>query len=178
MEDFLALTKGANPGACVKLPGSLYLVREYGRITLSTRPPQKKTIKPFERTLKVPGRTHVSEIRSVFKSSFLKSPPGAYDRGNTAYFDYDSIEGPVLIRKPMPGDKMVPLGMKGHRKLKEIFIDDKIPRARRPSIPILCAGKEILWAAGVRQSELHKVGPGTKRVLKVELVEGKRRTLS
>ena len=53
-------------------------------------------------------------------------------------FDYDKIEKEIIIRHRRDGDKIIPLGMKGNKKLKDIFIDMKIPREKRDEVPILC----------------------------------------
>ena len=52
---------------------------------------------------------------------------------------------------------MVPLGLYRHKKLKDIFIDRKIPRWRRRLAPILESGGVILWAGGVGPSDRAKV---------------------
>jgi tRNA(Ile)-lysidine synthase len=60
--------------------------------------------------------------------------------------------------------------MKGHQKIKDFFINQKIPLERRESIPLLVdqTGK-ILWVVGLRLSEEVKVIPQTKKVLKIEV---------
>jgi tRNA(Ile)-lysidine synthase len=40
--------------------------------------------------------------------------------------------------------------MTGHKKLQDIFVDLKIPRSQRSTVPIVCAGGEAIWAVGVR----------------------------
>ena len=167
VDSFLDMVRGSNPSASIDLPGSLYLAREYDLVTLFTRRPAGPA-KPFEKRLAVPGTTTVKETGALFRATFLKTPPRSFDNKTTAYFDYDSLPGPLSIRQARPGDRMVPLGMKGHRKLKEIFIDEKVPRRRRPGIPVLCSGEEVIWAVGVRVSELCKIRATTKKILKIE----------
>jgi tRNA(Ile)-lysidine synthase len=59
------------------------------------------------------------------------------------------------------------LGAKGTQKVKEFFIDHKIPRFERPKIPLLISGERIAWIVGYRIDERVKVSERTKRVLKV-----------
>ena len=44
------------------------------------------------------------------------------------YFDYDKIQGPITFRFRKDGDKFIPLGMTGNKKLKDLFMDLKIPK--------------------------------------------------
>ena len=84
-------------------------------------------------------------------------------------FDYDNIEKEVVIRYRKDGDKIVPLGMNGSKKLKDIFIDLKIPREDRNSIPVLCFDDKISWIVGYKTSQLFKVTKDTKKILKITM---------
>lgn len=88
------------------------------------------------------------------------------------YFDYDKIKGEILIRGRKDGDRFTPLGMKGSKKLKDLFIDLKIPRDERDEIPLICFGGEIGWIVKYRVSELFKVDKNTKRILKIIIESG------
>lgn len=61
------------------------------------------------------------------------------------------IKGNLTVRNRLPGDSY---RFRGHsRKVKELFIDAKIPRERRDSIPIVCDGDGILWIPGFPQRD-------------------------
>jgi tRNA(Ile)-lysidine synthase len=66
---------------------------------------------------------------------------------------------------------MAPFGMKGHRKLKDIFIDAKMPLLERKLTPVVIVGKEVVWLAGLRQSALFSIGPRTRRALRLEFTK-------
>ncbi len=85
----------------------------------------------------------------------------------TAYIDYDKVKNGLAVRNRRPGDRLVPLGMKGTKKLKKLLIDEKIPREERDSIPIVVDGDELVWVAGVRLSERYKVDSFTENVLQL-----------
>ena len=59
----------------------------------------------------------------------------------------------VVIRTREPGDRIIPTGMKGEKKLKEILINEKVPLDDRDIIPLIVYNNEIVWVAGVRGSE-------------------------
>ena len=87
------------------------------------------------------------------------------------FFDYDKIEEGIIIRNRKDGDKMVPIGMKGTKKLKDIFINSKIPKEIRDIIPIVCFDEKIAWVVGVKVSEQFKVTSNTKQILKITFRE-------
>lgn len=84
------------------------------------------------------------------------------------FFDYDKIKDGLYIRNRKDGDRFTPLGMCGSKKLKDFFIDEKIPRDERDRIPIIEDSKGIIWIVGYRISEEYKVNSNTSRVLVLE----------
>ena len=129
----------------------------------------------FEKLLKVNGKTKVVADDGfeivIFKSqiSNLKSqisypyPPSP----DSAYFDYDKLKMPLIVRNFRPGDRMMPFGMRGHKKVKELFQEKKVERRRRGLIPIVVSGDEIIWVAGMKQAEHGKIGSTTRKILKI-----------
>ena len=57
----------------------------------------------------------------------------------------------------------------GSKKLKDIFIDLKIPRENRNNIPILCFDDKISWIVGYKTSQLLRVTKDTKKILKITI---------
>ncbi len=51
------------------------------------------------------------------------------------------------------GDRMRPLGLGGTKSLQDLFTDRKVPRALRRSLPVVCAGDEVVWVGGVALDE-------------------------
>ena len=49
----------------------------------------------------------------------------------------------IIVRNRRNGDKFQPMGMNGTKKLKEYFIDKKIPKDKRNSVPIIEINGEI-----------------------------------
>ena len=82
-------------------------------------------------------------------------------------FNYDKIEKEILIRYRKDGDKIIPLGMSGSKKVKDIFINSKVPREERDNTPILCFDDKISWIVGYKTSQLFKIDSDTKMILKI-----------
>lgn len=88
----------------------------------------------------------------------------------TAYFDFDKIKtNKLALRSRKDGDYFAPSGMRGKKKIKDFFIDLKIPRDLRDKIPLITANNEIIWVVGYRTSDKYKVTRLTKRILKIEV---------
>lgn len=85
------------------------------------------------------------------------------------YFDYDKINRYVTIRKRKNGDRIIPLGMNGSKKIKDIFIDMKIPKDYRDEIPVIQFDDEIAWLVGLKTSNTFKVTSNTKKIIKIEI---------
>lgn len=69
----------------------------------------------------------------------------------------NEIKLPLYIRTRLDGDKIEIKGLNGHKKIKDIFINEKISKEDRNSWPILVdADENILWIPGVKKSKFDK----------------------
>jgi tRNA(Ile)-lysidine synthase len=85
---------------------------------------------------------------------------------DTAWFDPGSTPFPWLVRTFSPGDRIVPFGMTGSKKVKELFIDARIPLRERRSIPLVFSGGRLIWVCGVRIAEGARVAAGATNVIR------------
>jgi tRNA(Ile)-lysidine synthase len=65
----------------------------------------------------------------------------------------------LSLRRRRPGDRIRPAGGRGSRKLQDLFVDRKIPRAQRDAWPILLVGEQIAWVAALRADAAFTVPP-------------------
>ncbi|MDQ2742021.1 MAG: tRNA lysidine(34) synthetase TilS [Chloroflexota bacterium] len=86
-----------------------------------------------------------------------------------AFCDAAIISKQLLVRSWLPGDRMAPLGMTGHRKLQDLFVDRKVPEAERHRIPIIEDGVEIVWVPGIATGRAARVTQRTTRVAHLRL---------
>ena len=74
-------------------------------------------------------------------------------RGNAEVFDSEGVRLPLTVRPLRRGDRILPFGATGEKKLKEIMIDRKIPGDKRWGRPVVCdSAGAILWAPGLIRS--------------------------
>lgn len=168
IDDFILEGK---TGKMLDLPGGLKVKNTYGQ-TVFLRGDFELIIKDYYFTLKVPGEIVVNDEYKL-EADYL---PASYNwRINVSnpmicYCDADRVETPLVVRNRRPGDKFYPLGMKGQKKLKDFFIDEKIKRAKRDKIPLVVdhSGR-IVWVGGMRVDERFKVTEKTKNLLLLKL---------
>lgn len=101
------------------------------------------------------------EVFSIEEIDCLKN-----DRLNQ-FLDLDKIKGKIAIRNRRKGDRFIPYGMEGSKKLKDYFIDEKISKDLRDKIPLIVDEENILWIVGYRSNNLYRITEDTKRVLKI-----------
>jgi tRNA(Ile)-lysidine synthase len=87
---------------------------------------------------------------------------------NNAQLDLDKLHFPLTLRKWEKGDKFMPLGMKGFKKLSDLFTGEKLSLFDKEKIWVLCSKKDIVWVIGLRIDERYKVENETTRVLKLK----------
>ncbi|GAJ23058.1 unnamed protein product, partial [marine sediment metagenome] len=85
------------------------------------------------------------------------------------FIDYNKVKLPLKLRNRRSGDRFYPLNMKGLKKVKDFFIDNKIPKSYRDLIPILVDSEDrIIWIVGMRLDDRVKINSDTKKVLCVK----------
>lgn len=77
----------------------------------------------------------------------------------------------LTIRSRRNGDKFYPVGMNGRKKLKDLFIDSKIPKEQRDFIPIITNLDEIVWVGGIRGDRRFEDLKKNTAKLKIEKIE-------
>ena len=66
------------------------------------------------------------------------------------------------LRASRAGDRMVPLGGVGHRSVRRLLMEARVPRGARGSYPVIARGETILWVPGVCRSAADLPVPGTR----------------
>jgi len=163
-----------NSGKSVDLPNGIYAENIYGDIYIKNKIKKYHINNKKEKVILSKGNINKSVIKfHKFSVQFAlisnyKSNNISLNEGNLIqYFDFDKINDNISIRNRNDGDKIIPLGMSGSKKIKDMFIDMKIPKEERDNIPILCFDEKIAWIIGIRTSENYKITNESKNILKV-----------
>ena len=161
------LAQAEKPQAALNLPGRLTVKRTYDHLIFSAS--VKRKLRPLHYTLDDPGTYDLKEIGRSISVEEIKDRRGLRLRGSawTAFLDAEKLRFPLTLRPFKPGDRFIPFGMRGHKKLKDFFVDLKVPMEQRLSTPILCCDDTPVWVCGFRIDDRFKVTPETERVLKI-----------
>ena len=123
--------------------------------------------------LKVPGRTELECAGKYVDTELLSYKNSAsFPKSSCAkWFDYDKIENAVEIRTRREGDYLQINKFGGRKKLKNYFIDHKIPQRERDSQLLITDGSHVMWIPGIgeRMSEKYKVDADTTKVLLIKI---------
>ncbi len=132
---------------------------------------QEKRILEEEVKLQVPGETILEGLRYKIKMEAREIKNGfleKFKQNKTKYdeaVDFDELSMPLTVRMRREGDRFWPLGARGIKKLKDFFINNKIPRMERNTIPIVAMNDQPIWVVGYRLDNRIKITERTKKML-------------
>lgn len=176
-------------GRSLSLPGGLEARRDFGQVIL-----RKKTDRIGEDVFAgepseaagsakaLPGdRDLLEEIRENGSTSVRipgmgtleitlvrwEKTRGIEQKTYTKWLDYDKISKNLTVRRRMQGDYITVTKDGGRKKLKDFYINEKIPRDDRGNVWLIASGPEVLWAVGVRLGETCKISKETRTVLEI-----------
>ena len=123
--------------------------------------------------LPVPGTLTLHGLALSLTARALGLTQGWQDQvePRRVFLDLDAAASPLSIRFPQPGDRFHPLGAAGSQKLQDFFVNNKVPKAMRPYVPLVLARAKILWVVGYRIAEPFKLRPKTRQVLELACSE-------
>lgn len=146
-----------------QLCDTLRLTTDETSLTLHTHAPEPTPYEypvPLETPILIPQAGAWLEVHPL-----NVVPPAAEAKPDTALIDADALQGQLWVRNGRRGDRFQPLGMPAPKKLSDIFIDRKIPRAKRWLLPLLCDEAGILWVPGYTIAARARITSHTTRVL-------------
>jgi tRNA(Ile)-lysidine synthase len=84
-----------------------------------------------------------------------------------AIFDVEFLPDTLNVRNFRPGDRIRPLGLRGSKKVHDVFIDGKVPLQHRRLLPLVVIGPEVAWVPGCVRGETAKVTIETRWVCRI-----------
>ncbi|MFD1039867.1 tRNA lysidine(34) synthetase TilS [Virgibacillus byunsanensis] len=156
-EQFFALLRNERSNVKIDFPHHLQIKKEYQKIVCDF--PNKSLEYSFQEIISIPGETELPDGSRIIASYADEIENKDQD---TFVCDTSQISLPLHIRTRQSGDRMRWKGLKGSKKVKDIFIDAKIPLTARDRWPIVHdSNGEILWIVGLKKGYPTKQGKNT-----------------
>ena len=132
--------------AFINLPDNKIAKKEYNKLKITKELAKEKYNLEFSGYLVLPNN-HV--LKEIEKSSDISN--------NIIRLNSKEIKMPLYVRTRKNGDKMFVKGLNGSKKIKDIFIDEKINLDNRDSLPVVTdSNDEIIWLPGIKKSKFDK----------------------
>lgn len=145
-EKVLLLLSSPHPSGTLNFPNGLNIVRSYGECHFTFH---CRTVQSYRFEMVEPGKVELPN-GGIITMEFTDCADGL--SANTLLLNRDHHIFPLVIRTRKEGDRMTLKGMKGTKKIKDIFIDKKIPLQEREAWPIVTDGNDrILWVPGLKE---------------------------
>jgi len=133
----------------------------------SSAPFEAVELTPGERAVWGDGGELSAAWRAVDAALRARIRDGDVDPRREAYVEA-SAPLPLRVRPWRAGDRFRPLGAPGERKLKDWFMDRKIPRGERRRLPVVCdRDGAILWIPRLPPAHARRLGEGAAEALEL-----------
>jgi len=157
------------PNLCISLPGGSQVCKEYEQLKFCEAAPQKVRFR-YEFNV-LPSEIRIPELnRRIEIRVHRRDAKGSLRLERTsAFMDFDTLRWPLIVRSWEKGDRFQPLGMTGQKKVKDFFIDLKLPKKEREQTPIVVFDDLVAWIGGQRIDDRVKVTEFTEKILEMDL---------
>lgn len=163
------LAQKSESGKRIVLPLGIEARCEYEMLVLEQRENISKQIE-YQYIMNVPGSCYIEEKNLTVRSELITKEHLVKSKKNEVYLDFDKIQQPLIIRNRKDGDWFQPLGMRGRQKIKNFFIDHKVPRDKRDEMMLLVDNLSVIWIENMHLNDRVKITSNTKNVLKISIV--------
>lgn len=149
IDQIFSIMKNPHPSGTLDFPNGLKIVRSYNEIQFQYL--IQTAVTPFLFQLNEPGEV-ILPNGNVLLLEYVDDENITTNK-NSFIFHAEENDLPLIIRTRKNGDRMSIKGMEGTKKIKDIFIDEKVPLLKRESWPIVANRfDEIIWLPGLKKA--------------------------
>ena len=170
IESLVALCKAAHGDGEVELPHDLRGVRQFDRLLLRKNQPVIEAPE-FSCKLTIPGQCFIDEIKTelqctiIHLSTDMKVATDDFHR--QVLLDPAVLPESLAVRSRKPGDSY---GGVGHRKVKKLLIDNKIPQEQRAKLPMIATDDAVIWIPGFKPARGYAARPDATTGVLIEVI--------
>lgn len=161
------ILRSSRPNLTVRIPGDVTVVKSYSRVTFSSH--FNADNGDFELFVEGPGCYLLPGGGELIVEAGPPPVDCKMSVPSRAVFDLGSAPFPWLIRNFRAGDRIRPFGMTGSKKVKDLFIDEKVPFELRRSIPLVFSNAQLIWVCGLRTADAVRVSYATSTAVTAEI---------
>lgn len=145
VELILNIIESPRPNLKINLPNKVLVIKNYQNLYFT----KNTEIKPYSFTF---------ENKVILPNDKILIKEETDDTSNyTIRLNSKELSMPLIVRTRQNGDKMEIKNLNGHKKIKDIFIDEKISETARNNWPILTdQNNQIIWLPGLKKSKFDK----------------------
>ncbi len=159
IEQILYLVAQNHPSKKIQLPG-IVVYRNYHELVFTKELTYEK--EAYKYSLPINGEVIIPAIHKKIRT--LKTDQPQHYKGIWAVFDYQLLsECDLVVKTREAGDKIK--SITGTKKIKDIFIDNKIPKEDRAVYPLICCNEHILWIPEIKKSNMGLVSEKTQEYI-------------
>lgn len=167
IEYAISLLNNKGTGKSIDLTDDITISISYNNMIV-TKSIEK--IKDFEYNINIGNKIFIKEIGKTIILN-IENAHNYIKKEHEFFVDYDKINGTIKVRNRKNSDFMIPFGMSGKKKIKDIFIDNKIPLDDRSKLLILEDDEKIIWLENYRISNECRVTANTQKILTINVLE-------
>jgi tRNA(Ile)-lysidine synthase len=167
VEKILSLCSPEHSGRRIRLPHGSIALRQFDRLLFLEKEPA--LCPAFSYKIKIPGRCVVPEAKACFSTEVVRMPgPGTVkeDYSRRVFLNSAALPDILTIRSRIAGDRY---GGPGHRKVKKMLIDRKIPLSQRSALPMVVAEDSVVWIPGFKPAKKFESTAGSKNCVILEI---------
>lgn len=145
IEDILKIIENKKPNLNINLPLNIICTKEYNKLYIKEK--------------ESPQENYIIELKdnNIINNIIIKKIENTNEDGNDiCRLNSQNIKLPLYIRNKKDGDFIELKGTNGKKKIKDIFIDKKIPKHQRETYPLLVdSNNNILWIPNIKKSKFN-----------------------
>ena len=143
VEEILNLISSSKPNIYIYLPKGIKAVKEYNSFYLEQINTNENYLYELNELLILPDNKKIEKINFYEK-----------DGNDVCRLNSKDITLPLYVRNKKNGDKIYVKNMDGSKKVKDVFIDSKIPKNKRDIYPVVVdSNNNIIWIPGLKKSK-------------------------
>lgn len=146
IESILHIINNNKPNQTYNLPNNIIIKKEYDKLYINKQ--TKET--------NINYKIEFKDTFSIDNITIKKIKETKTDGNDICKLNSNEISLPLYIRNKKDGDTIILKGLNKHKKIKEILIENKIPKSQREKYPILIDSNDnILWIPNIKKSKFN-----------------------